>query len=188
MKNVIIGGTVRSGKTTLACKLFNETKISLCESDTIVNAFNEVYPQLGILHKKPKESREIFKPFLFEVLNGFVRSLKYKNVPTVFPGSQFLPEHIAQYGQLDRYVVIFLGMGHTTAQNLLERFREKDGVGDWTADFSNEKLIHICQQIIDESLIIEQQCQQYGFLYYDTFDNREATFNTIVSMIKEFNK
>ena len=57
MKNIIIGGTVRSGKTTLANVLRERFGYSKVESDTIVNAFDKVFPELGIIHKTPDKTR-----------------------------------------------------------------------------------------------------------------------------------
>ena len=96
MKNIIIGGTVRAGKSTLANLIRRELGYSLCESDTIVNAFDVVFPELGIRHKNIDLAREKYRPFLFEVLNGFCRDLKYNGNVTIFPGAQFLPEHDAR--------------------------------------------------------------------------------------------
>lgn len=67
MKNIIIGGTVRSGKTTLTNLIVQNFKYSKCESDTIVNAFDKVFPELGITHRNAELARKIYEPFLFEV-------------------------------------------------------------------------------------------------------------------------
>lgn len=99
MKNIIIGGTVRAGKSTLANMIRAKYKYSLCESDTIVNAFQKTFPELGIVHNNPELAREKYQPFLFEILDGFCKGLKWNNNITIFPGSQFLPKHINEYPQ-----------------------------------------------------------------------------------------
>ena len=71
-RNIIIGGTVRAGKSTLAERIVKELGYSICESDTIVNAFDKTFPELGIVHKRPEEAREKYKPFLYEILTGFI--------------------------------------------------------------------------------------------------------------------
>lgn len=187
MKNIIIGGTVRAGKTTLANKIAKELHYSSCESDTIVNAFNNVFPQLGIVHNKPEQARENYKPFLFEVLNGFLRNLKYCNMVTVFPGSQFLPRHINEYPKKDKYIVIFFGMNDVSATELLEKMREMDTVNDWTHKETDETLLKHCNKIITESTDLEQDCKKYGFYYFNTFKNREKVFKDIVHFIKKEN-
>lgn len=187
MKNVIIGGTVRAGKTTLANKIARELHYSTCESDTIVHAFHKVFPQLGIVHNKPEQAREKYKPFLFEVLNGFLKNLKYCNMITVFPGSQFLPKHINEYSKKDKYIVIFLGINDVSAKELLATMRELDTENDWTHKETDEALLKHCQKIIKESNELEQECKKYGFYYFNTSKNRAATFDIIVDMIKKKN-
>jgi adenylate kinase family enzyme len=107
MKNIIIGGTVRSGKTTLANLLRDKYNFSKVESDTIVNAFDKVFPEFGITHKNPDLTKEKYQPFLFEILNGFCKDLKFANNITVFPGSQFSPQNLSSYEKLDKYIVVF---------------------------------------------------------------------------------
>lgn len=188
MKNIIIGGTVRAGKSTLANLIRRELGYSLCESDTIVNAFDVVFPELGIRHKNIDLAREKYKPFLFEVLNGFCRDLKYNGNVTIFPGAQFLPEQIAEYPKKDRYIVIFLGMSDTTPAELLHKIRQMDTQNDWTHARTDEQLLNNCTQIVNESRKLKEDCQKYGFYYFDTFTDRTATLNNIVEIVRKENK
>ena len=70
MKNIIVGGTVRSGKTTLANLISAKFGYSKVKSDTIVNAFDKAFPSLEITHRNAMLTREKYEPFLFEILNG----------------------------------------------------------------------------------------------------------------------
>ena len=151
MKNIIIGGTVRSGKTTLANLLRNRFGYSKVESDTIVNAFDKVFPELGIIHKHAELARIKYEPFLFEILNGFCRDLKYAGNITVFPGSQFLPENLAKYEQLDKYIVVFLGINAPSAEEMLKVIRKSDTEHDWTYKKDDEWMLRFCNKIINES-------------------------------------
>lgn len=187
MKNILIGGTVRSGKSTLANLIRNKLKYSLVESDSIVNAFDVVFPELGIVHKKPKEAREKFKPFLFELLNGFCRDLKYNGNVTIFPGAQFLPESIYEYPKKDKFIVIFLGMSNATPQQLMSKIREMDTDSDWTHNRSDDQLLNNCKEIVNESIELKSKCNKYGFYYFDTFKNRNEILNQVVSLIEKEN-
>lgn len=188
MKNILIGGTVRAGKSTLANLIRNKFKYSLVESDTIVNAFDVVFPELGITHKKAEITRERYKPFLFEILNGFCRDLKYNQNVTVFPGAQFLPEQINEYPKKDKYIVIFLGISDASPQELMAKIREMDTASDWTNKRSDEQLLNNCKNIIKESINLKNDCEKFGFYYFDTFNNRSKTLNKIVEMIENENE
>ncbi len=185
MKNIIIGGTTRAGKTTLANLIVKKLKYSKCENDTIVNAFDKVFPELGITHKGGQKAEEIFKPFLFEVLNGFCRDLKYGNIVTVFPGSQFSPEAINEYEKKDKYIVIFLGVEADNPQLIVDKIRECDTEADWTHKKDDEWMLGHCKNVINKSKILKEECEKYGFYYFNTFENREKTLNAICDMVKE---
>ena len=184
MRNIIIGGTVRSGKTTLANLIREKFYYSKVESDTIVNAFDRVYPEFGITHKKAELAREKYEPFLFEVLNGFCRDLKYAGNVTVFPGSQFLPENLSRYEKQDKYIIIFLGLCGATPKELLNTIREHDTENDWTHKKDDEWLLRFCENVIRESEKIKADCEKYGFLYFDTYKDRKHTLEEICELIK----
>ena len=185
MKNIIIGGTVRSGKTTLANLIRNKFGYSKVESDTIVTAFDKVFPEFGITHRNAELAREKYEPFLFEVLNGFCRDLKYAGNITVFPGSQFLPENISRYEKLDKYIVVFLGVNASSSEELLKTIRENDSENDWTHKKTDEWMLRFCENIIKESDKLKADCEKYGFHYFNTYYDRDKVLNSICELIKE---
>ncbi|MBP3631049.1 MAG: hypothetical protein J6J23_06170 [Clostridia bacterium] len=185
MKNIIIGGTVRSGKTTLANVLRERFGYSKVESDTIVNAFDKAFPEFGIRHKYAEKTRELYEPFLFEILNGFCKDLKYANNITVFPGSQFLPENLSRYEKLDKYIVIFLGLDNAQPEELLKVIRDYDTENDWTHKQTDEWLLRLCKNVIIESEKIKLACEKYGFYYFNTFRDRGLVLNQICDIIKD---
>jgi len=188
MKNIIIGGTVRAGKTTLANLIYKKFKCSKVESDTIVNAFDKVYPEFGITHRNAELAREKYEPFLFEVLNGFCRDLKYCSNITVFPGSQFLPENLSRYEKKDRYIIIFLGINAQSPEELLKVIRANDSENDWTYKKDDEWMLRFCKNVISESNTLKEECEKYGFYYFNTFENREKTLKQILKLIKKLQK
>lgn len=188
MKNIIIGGTVRSGKTTLANLIVQNFKYSKCESDTIVNAFDKVFPELGITHRNAELARKMYEPFLFEVLNGFCKDLKYANNVTVFPGSQFLPENLSRYEKLDRYIVVFLGINANKPEDLLKTIREHDTENDWTHKTTDQWMLGVCKNIIEESEKLKADCEKYGFYYFNTYENRDSVLNQVCDLVRQLQK
>ena len=185
MKNIIIGGTVRGGKTTLANLLRKRFGYSKVESDTIVNAFDRVFPDFGITHRNAKLAREKYEPFLFECLNGFYRDLKYTGNITVFPGSQFLPENISKYEKKDKYIVIFLGLDGISPGQLLSTIRSNDTENDWTFKKDDEWMLKFCENVILESKQLKLDCEKYGFYYFNTYHNRDDVLNSICDMVEK---
>ena len=56
MKNIIILGPSRSGKTTLSKKLHEELNYSIVCFDNLIYAFEHSFPQLGICHGSGAEN------------------------------------------------------------------------------------------------------------------------------------
>ena len=185
MKNIIIGGVVRSGKTTLANLLREEFSYSKCESDAIISAFQNAFPSLNINHKDKVLSRKNYEPFLFALLDGFSKDLKYTKNVTIFPGAQFLPENLSRYKNIDNYIVIFLGLDGITPEGLVESFKTFDTVNDWTFKKDDKWLYEHCKNTIEESNKLKKDCEKFGFYYFNTFHNRQQTFDEIKDLIKK---
>lgn len=184
MKNVFIGGTIRSGKSTLAKMIYHKLHYSILELDTIVHSFTKVFPELGIDEKHPENIDKNFAPFAYEVLNCCDKDRKYSDIKVCINGFQLLPDTIAKFKKLDNLIVIYLGMSETTPDNLLQKIRETEQVGDWTKDKSDESMLRICSNIIATSNNIKTQCVKHGFMYVDTFVDRECALNNIIEYLR----
>ena len=58
MKNIIIIGRPRAGKSTLANMIADKYHYQIIRTDTIRNAFRDVFPELGIRPYTAIESKE----------------------------------------------------------------------------------------------------------------------------------
>lgn len=184
MKNVIIGGSIRSGKSTLCEKLHHELGYSVVESDTIVTAFDKVFPELNIKHNNPKLTKQNYAPFVNALLSGFHKGLTFHNIPTAFCGAQFLPQSLSEYKNINNFLVIFLGITDITAQELFFNIRQHDKATDWTSTAPDEKLQLYCNEIIKTSNFYKEECKKFNFAYFDTGLNREQAFNNVINYIK----
>ena len=187
MKNVYIGGTIRSGKSTLSKMLYHQLHYSVFEMDSIVHSFTKVFPELGINEKHPENLEENFKPFAYEVLKCCDKDRKYSNIKVCINGFHLSPKALSEYKKVDKLIVIFLGMSDVTKEQLLENIKATQEDGDWTKEKSDESLLHICRKIIETSKALKQECEKYGFLYFDTSLNRNETLQSIVDYLEKEN-
>lgn len=185
MKNVYIGGVTRAGKTTLTLKLYHELGFSVYEMDTIVHSFTKVFPQLNIDERYPENLDETFKPFAFQVLKCCDKDRKYGKVKMAINGCQLSPKVLDECPVKDNMLIIFLGMSDVSPEYLFSKFKQTQVEGDWTFEKKDETLLKICKNIVEESKIIKQECERYGFMYFDTCLNREDTLNHVLNYIKE---
>ena len=187
MKNVYVGGTIRSGKSTLSKMLYHELNYSVFELDTIVHSFTKVFPELGINEKHSENLEENFKPFAYEVLKCCDKDRKYSNIKVCINGFHLSPQTLAEFKKVDNMIVIFLGMSDVSPEQLLQNIKNTQEDGDWTKEKSDESLLHICRNIIERSVFLKSECEKYGFLYFDTSTDREKTLKLIVNYLQEEN-
>ena len=95
-----------------------------------------------------------------------------------------MPENLSRYEKIDKYIVIFLGVNPESKEELLKVIREHDTENDWTHKKSDEWMLRFCENIMKESEVLKQECEKYGFYYFDTFKNREKTLKEIIGLIK----
>ncbi len=116
MKDILILGMPRTGKTTLATKLRKElTNYDLISCDCIRNMLSNCFPQLGIGPDKSAKKNEEVLP------NCIYKLLKYnkKRVDTelgfIIEGAQILPD--TANSLFKDSIVIFLGYGKKLQKN-----------------------------------------------------------------------
>jgi len=71
MKNIIITGTGRAGKSTLARKIHEELNCFVINNDRLVAMFGEAYPQLNIRIGNGEKSIGNISPFIGHFLGMF---------------------------------------------------------------------------------------------------------------------
>jgi AAA+ ATPase superfamily predicted ATPase len=75
MKNIIIAGPSRAGKTALARKLSEELNVFVISIDKLVAVFQGAYPQLNVkLNGNRKKTTDNIAPFLGHFLGVFSSS------------------------------------------------------------------------------------------------------------------
>jgi len=127
-KNIIISGTSRSGKTTLAIKISKKFNYSVVGLDPIVSAFEQSFPQLGITHSnRDGTSVKNLELFLFNymAINGSSNKAK-RGLNFIYEGSYFDWEKLIQERIRKKYIVIFLGCNYSTEDEYFHKIRQND--------------------------------------------------------------
>ena len=66
----------------------------------------------------------------------------------------------------DKYIVIFLGLDGITPEQLLKTIREHDTENDWTFKKPDDWMLKFCENVINESEKLKQDCEKLGFYYF----------------------
>ena len=194
MKNIIISGPYRVGKTTLARKLNEELNYFVISVDKIIVAFQEAYPQLNIKHGG---YREVNKTNLAPFLGHYIGSLLSSNHGSIM-GNRFLMEGsffdfdkilpiLKTYGLTDlknNFKLIGLDYSKKPVDEFVSDFKRYDTKDDWTYGFNDDDLKKISEDAILYSRKMTEHLIKYGFTIYDISKGREQIIDKIVEDIK----
>ena len=203
MKNIIIVGPSRAGKTTLARKINEELNYFVISLDKLVATFQGAYPQLNIkLNWNREKTSDNLAPFLGHFLGAFSSDQGVANELNlqahavtgnkfVLEGAYFNFEKISAILKMyeiqelkDNFVLIGLVQNKKTEDEFFNDFRKYDTEADWTYRLNDDDLMEVCQDAIQFSRSMTDQLVKYGFTIYDTSTDRERILNQIVKDIK----
>ena len=205
MKNIIIIGPSRAGKTTLAKRLSEKFDYFVISLDKLVATFQAAYPQLDIqLNWNRDKTTENIAPFIGHFLGLFssndgikddlnLRAHHVEGNHFVLEGGYFDFEKIAsilkEYGTeelRDRFILIGLVQGQKTVDEYVRYFKKYDTKDDWTYNLSeNELREYATQDAIPFNRTMTDNLTKYGFTIYDTSTERESVFDKIIEDISK---
>jgi len=203
MKNIIIVGPSRAGKTTLAKRLHDKFNYFVIRLDKLVATFQAAYPQLDIrLNWNRNNTTENVAPFighflgLFSSGNGVayelnLRAHDVKGNNFILEGGYFDFEKITsilnEYGAeelKDRFILIGLVQSKKTVDDFVNDFKKYDTEDDWTYHFDEAELReYVIQDAIPFNRTMADYLKKYGFTIYDTSTERERVFDEIIENI-----
>ncbi len=193
MKNIIIAGPSRVGKSTLAKRISEELGHSVIGTDRLVAAFQEAYPQLDIrLNWNRQKTGYNLAPFLGHYIGALSsRHDSAKGIRFVLEGGyldfdRILPI-LKTYGierLEDEFLLIGLMQNKKTADEFFADFRNHDTEDDWTYSLDDDDLRDVSEEAVPYSRSMSDYLVKYGFTLYDTSIEREQVFSQIVRDIK----
>ena len=192
-KNIIIIGTGRVGKTTLAKKLNEGLNYSVIGTDDIITAFERSFHQLGIGNANtPETTAANLAPFLAHFIGGLTyRSSCYNGTNYVFEGSgshfdfeKMLPILDMYDEWKDNHLLIGLIYPNLTPDEIFNDIRAHDAESDWTYNISDDELKSHAILLAEYSRNFRDNFQKYDPIIYDVSKNRAQVLDNIVNDIK----
>ena len=203
MKNIIIAGYGRNGKTTLARKINEELGYFVISLDKLMTAFGKAYPQLDVrIAWNYEKATANIAPFLGHYLgmlssgHGYADDLNLRRHDVkgnrfVLEGGHFDFEKIASimktYGieeLKDCFILIGLAQNGKTADEYFNDLRNYDTEDDWTYGFNDDELKEFSKMSVQVDREMADYMKKYGFTIYDTSGDRKQVFDKIIEDIK----
>lgn len=185
MKNIMILGTCRTGKTTFSKLLQKELEnYQIIEVDSIIAALQSTFDEIniGFAHDYLKDNK----------LPQFINALLQKNeirlgneYGYIINSDSIMPEDLVNYFDLSNFIVYYFVNSKFTVEEIFNNCRSYDDENQWTSKRTDENLLnHIKKAKKFEKQIIEQ-CKKYNIKYIETSHNREKVFSELMEKIKE---
>lgn len=202
MKNILIAGPSRSGKSTLAAMLHESLGSYVISIDKLVAVFQNAYPELDIrLNWDRDKTTENIAPFLGHYLGLFSSSsgcgldgYSHGAVPDnnfILEGAYFEPEPVwavlKTYGISDpdeRFLRIGLVQCRKDEDAFFRDFRKYDTEKDWTYSLSDDELRSVAEETVSYNREMYEKLTAGGFRVYDTSESRGDVLREIVEAVK----
>jgi len=193
MKNIIIIGTGRAGKTTLA-KMLNEAfHYSVIGMDDLHIAFEEGMPsaQIGAFFGHEASAVRI-EPFLASYVSALAWRSNFDN------GTKYVFDDGKGYFDFDRlvpiwekiephtdywkeqYHIIGLTYNRLSPEALFADIRTHDSADDWTRNLDDDALMKHAVSCVEYSRNLEARFKKYHPVLYDVSENRAQVLEGIV--------
>jgi hypothetical protein len=203
LKNIIIAGPSRAGKTTLAKKINEELNCFVINLDMLMTVFGRAYPQLDvrIAWDYDKATANV-APFLGHYLGTLTANQNYednlnlrkhdlKGNRFVLEGGHFDFDKISSVLKLygieklsDSFILIGLVQNNKIVDELFSDLKKYDTEEDWTYDFDDDGLKNLCEIFVTDNRKAYDAFIKHGFTIYDTSIDRERVFDKIIEDIK----
>lgn len=181
MKNIIILGAARSGKTTLAKILHEKYNYSIISIDSFVSALNDSFPTLGITHSNTADKFKLLPPFVYSYMKKIIN--EYPNQRFVLEGWHVYPKDIQNLFKNEDIKIICLGYTNANMDEVFKLLRENETENSYTKRMTDERVKDLIKKHINYSAILKEQCIDNKIKFFDTSINREKVLGDAVEYL-----
>ncbi len=187
--NIIIAGVPRAGKSTISRRLAKQIGYRHISMDSIIAGFEKCFPETGVNTYAGLSSMDTL-----HIISGkmapFVRAMLDSSEYDEFePGMvldmyQLLPEDYMKYIHGANCEIFYFITSDVTPQERFAIQKKYDTEKDYTFYKSDEELLEGAQYIVEQSILIKEQCLKYNLPYFETARDREQAFNDFLNFQK----
>jgi putative acetyltransferase len=178
-----IGGAARTGKGILVRRLLAEQRLPYLSLDVLKMGLARGVPEFAV---DPNAGALEVAERLWPLVREMSRSLLFDRVHYVFEG-EVLPKHVAGLRDAHSSQVrgCFLGYAEVAPSQKLHDIRAHANYpNDWPRDYTDAALLPIIDREIRFSRYLREECDRYGFPYFDTSHQFESTLDQVVDYVQ----
>lgn len=190
MKNILIMGIGRAGKTTLSKMIKDKyNSYNLIHSDSLKWAIiraqgKEQYYRENVDIQKEYEHGEFFQRTLLELYNSLIKN-DTKGYGYILESGQLHPKIVNEMIDFNKTIVVCLGLGNLTPEDMVNQCITYDTEESWTYGLTREYILKHAQDWYNCNEMLKKECPKYGIRYIDTSKNRKDILNKILEEIAE---
>ena len=183
MKDIVILGSARAGKTTLARKINKiYPNYHIINGDCIRQAFQTALPQTKIGMREWEGKKEDFAKF---TATFFKEEIKWNkgHYNYIFENCDISAENAIKYFQDESTIILFLGYSNLNKEKVFNNWKKYDTPEDWTYKKTDDELLKYAEQYVKDSKEFQTECEKYHIKYVDTSYNREKILKELLEEI-----
>lgn len=166
MKNILILGVAKSGKSYFAKKINKDRKYNYIPLDYFTSSFKYNIPESGItsnviIDKNSSRKLAKFLSRVIEIIDS-VDNEKY-----LIDSAHIYPEDIVKYIDRKKWDIYYLGYPNISVEDKLIELRKYVHDG-WPAKKNDDELKEILKGLINISKEIKNQCIKYDLIFIDS--------------------
>ena len=176
--NIIIAGVPRAGKSTVSHLLSRRYGYQHVSMDSIIAGFEKCFPETGVNTYQGLSSLETLR-VISSKMAPFVRAMIDSGEYDEFePGMvldmyQLLPEDYARYIRGANCEIVYLITSDVTPEERFLIQKKYDTEKDYTFYKPDEELREGAAYIVEQSILMKEQCERYSLPYYETAKERD---------------
>ena len=187
--NIIIAGVPRVGKSTVSHLLSKRYGYQHISMDSIIAGFEKCFPETGVNTYQGLSSLETLR-VISSKMAPFVRAMLDSGEYDEFePGMvldmyQLLPEDYDKYVRGANCEIVYFITSNVSPEERFLIQKKYDTEKDYTFYKSDDELREGAEYIVEQSIMMKEQCERYGLPYYETAKQRDLA---IQRFLQDFN-
>ncbi len=189
-KHIIIAGVPRAGKSTISQLIAKKLGYQHISMDSIIAGFEKVFPEVGIDTKADIQTKVNIQrisakiaPFIRAMIDsGEYNECDYGMVIDVF---QLLPNDYTKYIDESVCDIYYFITSDVTAEERYELLQLYDTPKDYTFFKSEAEKRSACEEIVEISKYIKEQCLLCQLPFYETSHDREQVISDFIKSLEK---